>query len=108
MSATIFLRRSLPSAACAIFFWALLSEVSAGQAPAGQTPANPPAAGQRPPAPATPPAQPAPNAPNAPKPAPPAARPAARTTMVFVHIRNADRRPLPEAHVVVSGAANRD
>ncbi len=28
--------------------------------------------------------------------------------MVFVHVRNSDGRPLPEAHVVVTGAASRD
>src|SRR5262245_24253590 len=63
------------------------------------------AAGQTPP-PATTPRPQQPASPSPRTQAPP--RAPARTTMVFIHVRNADGRPLPGVHLVVSGAASRD
>ena len=88
--------RRLLVATVALVTWLCLDGASSGQTPParGQTP---PAQGQTPPARGqTPPA--------APRPRPPAAS----TTMVFVRVRNAEGRPLPGVHVVMSGAASRD
>src|SRR5436190_6836978 len=43
-----------------------------------------------------------------PAPAPARPRPAVRSTVVFVHVRNSTGSPLASVHVIVSGAAKRD
>jgi mannose-6-phosphate isomerase-like protein (cupin superfamily) len=106
MSAMRSLPRELRLMTLALAIWMYVSGASSGQTPtslANQAPPAPPAGQRAPTPPSTPP-------PAGQKPAtPPAApRPAARTTMVFVHVRNPERRPLPGVRVVISGGPTRE